>query len=377
MSIHQHKTLEDTVYFWFAANDTAGSGSDGASAAADVRLAGAASDAAPVLSPTPSLLSHASYPAGCYEVAVAATSANGFSAGATYGVFCTLAVDSQNPSGFVGSFALAPVIANVKEISDDSAAADNLELLIENGKGSDHKILLSTDAQDLSTSLDVRTKSFNASLGLTTQMKADVNAEADKALTDYDPPTNAELNARTLAAASYATDAKQDTIIGHVDTEIDAILTHLTDIKGTGFVKDTHSLPQCLTATSVNVADKTGFSLAADQSAVTIGTVNNATLANGAHGGAAASITLSDYANFKADVSGLSTLTVGDIISNISEGQYDLQEMLRLIFAACCLKSTGGGTGTINFRDATDSKNRITVSVDANGNRTPTTLDGD
>jgi len=27
------------------------------------------------------------------------------------------------------------------------------------------------------------------------------------------------------------------------------IITHLTDIKGTGFVKDTHSLPQCLTAT--------------------------------------------------------------------------------------------------------------------------------
>jgi hypothetical protein len=32
---------------------------------------------------------------------------------------------------------------------------------------------------------------------------AQVNAECDDALTDYDPPTNAEMEARTLAAASY------------------------------------------------------------------------------------------------------------------------------------------------------------------------------
>lgn len=59
-----------------------------------------------------------------------------------------------------------------------------------------------------------------------------------------------------------------------VNTAVDAsILIGIGDIKGTGFAKDTHSLPQCLTATSVTVSDKTGFSLAADQSAVTIGTV--------------------------------------------------------------------------------------------------------
>ena len=45
--------------------------------------------------------------------------------------------------------------ANAKEISDDSTAADNLELIIENAKGADHKILISTDAQDLNTTLTV------------------------------------------------------------------------------------------------------------------------------------------------------------------------------------------------------------------------------
>lgn len=104
---HQRKVLGDTIYFWFGANDTSGSGDDGASALADVRLAGAAASAIPTLSPTPALLTHANYPPGAYEIAVIATTGNGFAAGNTYSVFATLAVDSQNPTGFVGSFELA------------------------------------------------------------------------------------------------------------------------------------------------------------------------------------------------------------------------------------------------------------------------------
>ena len=108
MAIHQHATIGDTIYFWFGSNDTSGSGNDGASAAADVRLAGGAAGDAPILSPSPTLLTHANYPAGCYEVAVAATVGNGFAAASTYAIFCTLLVDSQNPTGFIGSFTLTP-----------------------------------------------------------------------------------------------------------------------------------------------------------------------------------------------------------------------------------------------------------------------------
>jgi hypothetical protein len=94
--------------------------------------------------------------------------------------------------------------------------------------------------------------------GLSTQAKADVNAEADQALADYDAPTNAEMVARTLAAASYATAANQTTII-----------SHLTDVKGATFDGSTDSLEAIrnrgdiawITATSVTVSDKTGFSL--------------------------------------------------------------------------------------------------------------------
>ena len=103
-TMKQYGALDDTFYFWFAANNTSGSGDDGASPAADVRLAGAAVDAAPVYSPTPTLLSHVDYPAGAYEITITASVANGFAADNTYAVFSTLAVDSQNPTGFVGSF---------------------------------------------------------------------------------------------------------------------------------------------------------------------------------------------------------------------------------------------------------------------------------
>ena len=125
---HQYATLEDTVYFYFGSNDTGGSGGDGATPLFDVREAGAAASAIPLLSGTPTLLTHANYPAGCYEVAVEAKASNGFAADDVFGVFCTLAIDSQNPTGFVGSCKLSPVPADAVKISGDSTAADNLEL---------------------------------------------------------------------------------------------------------------------------------------------------------------------------------------------------------------------------------------------------------
>jgi hypothetical protein len=112
--------IEDTVYFWFGANDTSGTGGDGATPLADVRLAGAAAGASPTLSPTPILLSHGDFPAGAHEIAVAATAANGFAADSTYAVFSALTIDTQNPTGFVGSFTLSPVLSNPwDELQDD------------------------------------------------------------------------------------------------------------------------------------------------------------------------------------------------------------------------------------------------------------------
>jgi hypothetical protein len=109
--MHQYCTLEDTIYFWFALNDTTGAGADGATPIYDVRLAGAAANAAPVMSGSATLLTHTNYPDGCHEVAVAATAGNGFAANGVYGVFCTALVSAVNPTGFVGSFILKGIPA--------------------------------------------------------------------------------------------------------------------------------------------------------------------------------------------------------------------------------------------------------------------------
>jgi hypothetical protein len=54
---------------------------------------------------------------------------------------------------------------------------------------------------------------------------AEVQSEATDALNAYDPPTNAELTARTLASASYATAATQSTMDGKLDTISTAVVT--------------------------------------------------------------------------------------------------------------------------------------------------------
>jgi hypothetical protein len=57
------------------------------------------------------------------------------------------------------------------------------------------------------------------------------------------------------------------------------------------------------------------------------------------------------------------------------EGTITLRQALSAILAACAGKSNGGGTTTIHFRNQADDKNRITATVDGDGNRTAITLD--
>lgn len=67
--------------------------------------------------------------------------------------------------------------------------------------------------------------------------------------------------------------------------------------------------------------------------------------------------------------------TVAAILAGIVEGTYDLKEVLRLILSFVAGKSTGGGTAAIVFRNTGDTKNRIIMTVDDQGNRSTVTLD--
>jgi len=63
-----------------------------------------------------------------------------------------------------------------------------------------------------------------------------------------------------------------------------------------------------------------------------------------------------------------------DLSAGVETG-LTLRQAQRVIFAAAGGKLAGAATGTITIRDKGDTKNRITATVDADGNRTAVTLD--
>ena len=67
---------------------------------------------------------------------------------------------------------------------------------------------------------------------------------------------------------------------------------------------------------------------------------------------------------------GLAADAVDEILDEVIEGAVTLRQAMRLALSILTGKSSGGGTATLVFRDIGDTKDRLSVTVDANGNRT-------
>jgi len=84
-----------------------------------------------------------------------------------------------------------------------------------------------------------------------------------------------------------------------------------------------------------------------------------------------------------SDLSGSTVGTVNTISAGgidgiwdeVIEGTLTGRQTLRLNLAVLAGKSSGGGTATLIFRDSGDGTDRVTATVDANGNRTGMVLD--
>ena len=57
------------------------------------------------------------------------------------------------------------------------------------------------------------------------------------------------------------------------------------------------------------------------------------------------------------------------------DAAYTVEEAMKLLTSFAAGKTSGGGTGTVVFRDTTDSTDRISMNVDTNGNRSSVTID--
>lgn len=126
-----------------------------------------------------------------------------------------------------------------------------------------------------------------------------------------DIPTNAEFNARTIPAADYF-DPAADTVARVTLTDT---TTTNTDMRGTDSA----------------LTDKTGYSLSA------------------------------------AGIDAILDEQIGD-------GTITMREALRVFLAVLAGETSGGGTTTLTFRNNADTQNVQVATVDANGNRTATTV---
>ncbi len=75
------------------------------------------------------------------------------------------------------------------------------------------------------------------------------------------------------------------------------------------------------------------------------------------------------------DAMALTGAAVDAILDEAVEGTYTLRQILRLYSSILLSKISGAGTGTEVFRSIGDTKDRVTATVDASGNRTAITLD--
>jgi hypothetical protein len=148
---------------------------------------------------------------------------------------------------------------------------------------------------------------------------AEVQSEVTDGLNAYDPPTRTELTSDT-----------------------DSILAAVATVDGN--VDDIETL---LNAVALDVAD-----ILAD---------------TGTDGVVVAAASKTGYA--------LSSAGIDSIWDEVMEGSFTARQYMRGFAAAMLAILSGAATTTVVIRDTGDTKDRVTATVDANGNRSAVTLD--
>ena len=193
-------------------------------------------------------------------------------------------------------------------------------------------------------------------------------------LATYDPPTNTEMVAAFTEVKGATWSGVTDTLehIRNKQTDIEADTTGLNGdaMRGTdganttipdvaGTAAGLHTTTDALVTTVDGVVD----TILADTNELQLNQGNWLT---------ATSVTVSDKTGFSLSAAG-----IDDILDETIEGTHSLREMMRLFASMLVGKVSGGGTATITFRDIDDSKNRIVMTVTDVGNRTAVVLTED
>lgn len=199
------------------------------------------------------------------------------------------------------------------------------------------------------TQADIRTATGLASANLDTQLTAiddAVDTEVAAVLAAVDTEV-AAIKAKTdnLPASPAAVGSQMDLVNAPNAIAVTAIQS------GLAVQASVDDLEGRLTATRAGYLDNLSGGAVALASGVTVTTNNDKT----------------GYA--------LSAAAVDAILDEVVEGTYTMRQFLRLFASALGGELSGAATTTITIRDASDTKTRITATVDADGNRSAVTLD--
>lgn len=167
---------------------------------------------------------------------------------------------------------------------------------------------------------------------------------AAAALTAYDPPTNAEMEARTLAAAAYATAAAQATAQADLDV-----------LAGSDGVTLATSQPHYApaTAASATAIETDTQDIQSRLPAALVGGRIDATV----------------------DAAGMESGAIDAILDDaIGDGTITLRQALRVLIAGMAGKISGAATTTVTIRNLADTADVVVATVDADGNRTAVTV---
>lgn len=173
------------------------------------------------------------------------------------------------------------------------------------------------------------------------------------------------LAANVITAAATAADFTTEiqsglataAALATVDGVVDSILVDTTAMKGATFDTSTDSLEAIRNRGDAAWVTATGFS-----------TLDAA--------GVRTAVGLAS-ANLDTQLAALPTAgAVADAVHDeVVDGAYTFRESTRLQNSAMWAKLSGAATTSVVIRDVSDSKDRITATVDADGNRTAITLD--
>ncbi len=199
--------------------------------------------------------------------------------------------------------------------------------------------------------------------GFSTAAKAEINAEVDTALTDYDAPTFSELDARTDAIQAVV-----DAISLVVDTEVAAIKAKTDNLPSDP--ADQSLLNSELSTILTRLGTPVGVDFSADIAAVQADTDNIQTRLPAA--------LVSGRMDSSLAAAGLATDAVNEIrdaIFALTKDGLTFSQAVWLCAAVLAAKVSGGGTAEVTIRDVADTLDRVVADVDDNGNRTAVTLD--